>query len=210
MAIRTPVSRLALFRRSVHSLPRADATVPVTANAFPASYSHRCGSVAATRIRGTAYGTAWTLGVAHALGAGRQCQAQGRLQHGGPPTRSVYPRAFLRSWMSAAILGATAHQLGLPSRLWCADFMNDAHKRAGKRGTGSRIGEFVRQLRPACFWSACRLPCGDVARQARRPCRRGQRHRFPRQSDRGLRQSRSQSGRGFLPRRRIYAYVMPE
>jgi uncharacterized protein (TIGR02594 family) len=36
-------------------------------------------------------------------------------------------------------VGDTAHQLGLPSRLWCADFMNYALKRAGKRGTGSRM-----------------------------------------------------------------------
>jgi uncharacterized protein (TIGR02594 family) len=36
-------------------------------------------------------------------------------------------------------VGSTARQLGLPSRLWCADFMNYALKRAGKSGTGSRM-----------------------------------------------------------------------
>jgi uncharacterized protein (TIGR02594 family) len=36
-------------------------------------------------------------------------------------------------------LGNTARQLGLPSSLWCADFMNYALKKAGKSGTGSRM-----------------------------------------------------------------------
>jgi uncharacterized protein (TIGR02594 family) len=36
-------------------------------------------------------------------------------------------------------IGDTARQLGLPSSLWCADFMNYALKRAGKSGTGSRM-----------------------------------------------------------------------
>lgn len=36
-------------------------------------------------------------------------------------------------------VGNTARQLGLPSRLWCADFMNYTLKRAGKSGTGSRM-----------------------------------------------------------------------
>jgi uncharacterized protein (TIGR02594 family) len=36
-------------------------------------------------------------------------------------------------------VGNTARQLGLPSRLWCADFMNYTLKRAGKHGTGSRM-----------------------------------------------------------------------
>lgn len=35
-------------------------------------------------------------------------------------------------------LGATAAQLGLPRRLWCADFMNQTLRRAGYQGTGSR------------------------------------------------------------------------
>ena len=34
--------------------------------------------------------------------------------------------------------GRTAEQLGLPSRLWCADFMNFVLKHAGSEGTGSR------------------------------------------------------------------------
>lgn len=36
-------------------------------------------------------------------------------------------------------LGATARQLGLPRRLWCADFMNLVERRLGRRGTGSRL-----------------------------------------------------------------------
>jgi uncharacterized protein (TIGR02594 family) len=34
--------------------------------------------------------------------------------------------------------GRTAHQIGLPSKLWCADFMNFVLRRAGGRGTHSR------------------------------------------------------------------------
>ena len=34
--------------------------------------------------------------------------------------------------------GRTAQQLGLPSRLWCADFMNFVISRAGAKGTKSR------------------------------------------------------------------------
>jgi uncharacterized protein (TIGR02594 family) len=34
--------------------------------------------------------------------------------------------------------GSTAKQLGLPSQLWCADFMNFVLKRAGSEGTQSR------------------------------------------------------------------------
>jgi uncharacterized protein (TIGR02594 family) len=36
-------------------------------------------------------------------------------------------------------VGNTARQLGLPSSLWCADFMNYALKHAGKSGTGSHM-----------------------------------------------------------------------
>lgn len=34
--------------------------------------------------------------------------------------------------------GHTAKQIGVPSQLWCADFMNFVLKRAGGKGTGSR------------------------------------------------------------------------
>ena len=34
--------------------------------------------------------------------------------------------------------GRTAHQIGLPSKLWCADFMNFVLRRAGGNGTHSR------------------------------------------------------------------------
>jgi uncharacterized protein (TIGR02594 family) len=35
-------------------------------------------------------------------------------------------------------LGATARQIGLPSTLWCADFMNHVLRKTGREGTGSR------------------------------------------------------------------------
>lgn len=35
-------------------------------------------------------------------------------------------------------LSATARQLGLPNRLWCADFMNLIERRTERAGTGSR------------------------------------------------------------------------
>ncbi|MDO9443543.1 MAG: TIGR02594 family protein [Beijerinckiaceae bacterium] len=38
-------------------------------------------------------------------------------------------------------LGATARQLGLPQRLWCADFVNLVERRSGRRGTGSRLAK---------------------------------------------------------------------
>lgn len=36
-------------------------------------------------------------------------------------------------------VGATAGQLGVPSRLWCADFMNLVLRKSGHRGSGSRM-----------------------------------------------------------------------
>jgi uncharacterized protein (TIGR02594 family) len=36
-------------------------------------------------------------------------------------------------------VGATASQLGVPSSLWCADFMNLVLRKSGHQGTGSRM-----------------------------------------------------------------------
>jgi uncharacterized protein (TIGR02594 family) len=36
-------------------------------------------------------------------------------------------------------VGATASQLGVPSSLWCADFMNLVLRKSGRQGTGSRM-----------------------------------------------------------------------
>jgi uncharacterized protein (TIGR02594 family) len=36
-------------------------------------------------------------------------------------------------------VGASASQLGVPSRLWCADFMNLVLRKSGHRGSGSRM-----------------------------------------------------------------------
>jgi uncharacterized protein (TIGR02594 family) len=36
-------------------------------------------------------------------------------------------------------VGATAGQIGVPSRLWCADFMNLVLRKSGHRGSGSRM-----------------------------------------------------------------------
>jgi uncharacterized protein (TIGR02594 family) len=36
-------------------------------------------------------------------------------------------------------IGATAGQLGVPSSLWCADFMNLVLRKSGRQGTGSRM-----------------------------------------------------------------------
>jgi uncharacterized protein (TIGR02594 family) len=36
-------------------------------------------------------------------------------------------------------LGSTASQLGLPRRLWCADFVNMVERSLGRSGTGSRM-----------------------------------------------------------------------
>jgi uncharacterized protein (TIGR02594 family) len=68
-----------------------------------------------------------------------------QLNHRGGSTRGASDTIGIPTGISAIVdaarqfVGDTAHQLGLPSRLWCADFMNYALKRAGKRGTGSRM-----------------------------------------------------------------------
>ena len=59
--------------------------------------------------------------------------------------REAFATAHVFSGVSAIVdearqlVGNTARQLGLPSSLWCADFMNYALKRAGKSGTGSHM-----------------------------------------------------------------------
>jgi uncharacterized protein (TIGR02594 family) len=68
-----------------------------------------------------------------------------RLNHRDGSTRGASGTIGIPSGISAIVdaarqfVGDSARQLGLPSRLWCADFMNYALKRAGKRGTGSRM-----------------------------------------------------------------------
>lgn len=68
-----------------------------------------------------------------------------RVRRGGDPTRLASGTAGVSFGVTAIVdearrfLGNTARQLGLPSSLWCADFMNYALKRAGKSGTGSRM-----------------------------------------------------------------------
>jgi uncharacterized protein (TIGR02594 family) len=41
--------------------------------------------------------------------------------------------------MARRYLGMTASQLGLPHSLWCADFANMIERKAGRKGTGSRM-----------------------------------------------------------------------
>jgi uncharacterized protein (TIGR02594 family) len=68
-----------------------------------------------------------------------------RLNHRDGSRRAASDTIGISSGISAIVdearrfVGNTARQLGLPSRLWCADFMNYALKRAGKHGTGSRM-----------------------------------------------------------------------
>ena len=42
--------------------------------------------------------------------------------------------------------GRTAKQLGLPTQLWCADFMNFVFKKAGAKGTSSRAARSFLQF----------------------------------------------------------------
>ncbi len=42
--------------------------------------------------------------------------------------------------------GRTAKQLGLPTQLWCADFMNFVFKKAGAKGTASRAARSFLQF----------------------------------------------------------------
>jgi uncharacterized protein (TIGR02594 family) len=68
-----------------------------------------------------------------------------RARRGGEPTGLASGSAGVSFGVTAIVdearrfLGNTARQLGLPSSLWCADFMNYALKKAGKHGTGSRM-----------------------------------------------------------------------
>jgi hypothetical protein len=65
--------------------------------------------------------------------------------------------------------GRTAQQIGLPSKLWCADFMNFVLRRAGSKGTQSHVARLFLQCdarpngrrasEPApmgrTFWACC-------------------------------------------------------
>jgi uncharacterized protein (TIGR02594 family) len=74
-----------------------------------------------------------------------------------PRSRSDAAEAAAQIPGAAAVLlealrwrGRTAQQLGLPTKLWCADFMNFVLRKAGGRGTHSRAArsflEFGRKL----------------------------------------------------------------
>ena len=59
--------------------------------------------------------------------------------------------------------GRTAQQIGLPTKLWCADFMNFVLRKAGGKGTQSRAARSFLRLR----------------QEARRPARRRHRDHLP-------------------------------
>jgi uncharacterized protein (TIGR02594 family) len=69
---------------------------------------------------------------------------RGRVHHPGKarPVPVGWPLAMLGSGRVAVArqyLGMNARQLGLPRRLWCADFANFIEYQVGARGTGSRM-----------------------------------------------------------------------
>jgi uncharacterized protein (TIGR02594 family) len=59
------------------------------------------------------------------------------------PSRSVSYHSSAAPWLAKAKadVGKSARQLGVPSRLWCADFLNQKLRQAGYRGTGSRAAK---------------------------------------------------------------------
>ena len=87
--------------------------------------------------------------------------------------------------------GKSARQLGLPTQLWCADFMNMVLRKAGGKGSQSRAARSFLQ-----FGKRLDGPrVGAIVVLYRkgpeqRPCRRRPRHRRPGQPDRRLRQPR--------------------
>lgn len=110
-------------------------------------------------------------------------------------------------------LGKRAHQLGLPARLWCADFMNMVLRRAGFAGTGSRwaksfarYGERLPGPKPGAIIvlhrGSPRSPSGHVGVVSGQ-CRDGR-----------IRVVSGNHGRrvaeACYPRRRVVAYVAPK
>jgi uncharacterized protein (TIGR02594 family) len=107
-------------------------------------------------------------------------------------------------------VGNTARQLGLPSSLWCADFMNYALKRAGKSGTGSHMASsFARYGKRV---SGPRVGAIAVMSRGRRGGHvgvvsgiDGKGNPIIISGNHGRKVAESSYSRG-----RIYAYVMPE
>ncbi len=119
----------------------------------------------------------------------RHCQRPGQRRTQRQPAP---PRRTADSFGSSSVVAEARRYIGgNPTgrgRLWCARFMNMVLERSGHRGTGSDMARSF-----ASYGQRVSGPqVGAIAVMTqgtpRRPCRRGQRHRRPGQSDRGLRQ----------------------
>jgi hypothetical protein len=85
-------------------------------------------------------------------------EAHGRHRHHSHHHQTVaQPTGILAAISGGSLLNAArpdlgkgCRQLGVPCRLWCADWMNRVVERAGLRGTGSRVAKsFARWGHPS-------------------------------------------------------------
>jgi uncharacterized protein (TIGR02594 family) len=76
-----------------------------------------------------------------AMAGTRSARGEELVSRAGMPALSAAP------WLDEARgwLGARSHQMGLPSTLWCADFVNFVLARRGLRGTGARTARSFAQ-----------------------------------------------------------------
>ena len=107
--------------------------------------------------------------------------------------------------------GRTARQIGLPTKLWCADFMNFVLRQRRRQRHAIARGALVPAIRQEARRPARRRHRHHVPQgPQQRPCRRRARHRRPGQSDRRVRQSRPDGhGSRSIRRAKVIAYVMP-
>jgi hypothetical protein len=193
------VQLVVAFRRLLHLVALALCSMAVFAIASPASArSHHGGGRHARayhaghraryfhyhrHYRHNARASRWERGVTQMQARGF-AGTQASIEPNAAPAAMATPGSFGSSNIVAEArryLGGNPTGMG---RLWCARFMNLVLKHSGYRGTGSDAA-LVRKLRPARVGTAGRRHRGDGAAR-RRPCRRGQRHRRLRQSDRGV------------------------
>ena len=132
---------------------------------------------------------------AHRAGARRGADAGAACRRSGQRrTHACRPRF---GGSSDVVAEARRYLGGNPTgrgSLWCARFMNMVLERSGHRGTGSDMARsFASYGQRVSGPQVGAIAVMGTAR--RRPCRRGQRHRCPGQSDRGVRQQR-QPGQG--------------
>ncbi len=130
----------------------------------------------------------------------RKLAGRRRLRHGSFGSSGLVAQA--RQYVGTNPTGMGA--------LWCARFMNMVLEKSGRRGTGSNMANSFANYGRRVSGPAGRRDRGDVARQARWAC--GHRVRASMRPE--IRSSYREITTGawrrrYIPRGRIYAYVMP-